>query len=88
MIARNYKTVPPLIHMDAYRLLAGANPLAELEDLDLDAESSVVVIEWGGELVTHISDNYLEINIDRSDETRVVEIIKHGKRWDEVNFGY
>ncbi|MFM6456681.1 MAG: tRNA (adenosine(37)-N6)-threonylcarbamoyltransferase complex ATPase subunit type 1 TsaE, partial [Planktothrix sp.] len=26
VIARSYKSDPPLIHMDAYRLLAGANP--------------------------------------------------------------
>ena len=51
VIARSYKSNPPLIHMDAYRLLAGANPLYELEDLDLSAESSITVIEWGGELV-------------------------------------
>ncbi|MFM8447946.1 MAG: tRNA (adenosine(37)-N6)-threonylcarbamoyltransferase complex ATPase subunit type 1 TsaE, partial [Candidatus Nanopelagicaceae bacterium] len=37
VIARSYKSNPPLIHMDAYRLLAGANPLSELEDLDLNA---------------------------------------------------
>ena len=27
VIARSYRSNPPLIHMDAYRLLAGANPL-------------------------------------------------------------
>ena len=37
VIARSYKSDPPLIHMDAYRLLAGANPLSELEDLDLNS---------------------------------------------------
>jgi tRNA threonylcarbamoyladenosine biosynthesis protein TsaE len=33
----------PLVHVDAYRL-GGA---AELDDLDLDYEGSVVVVEWG-----------------------------------------
>ena len=43
VIARSYRSNPPLIHMDAYRLLAGANPLFELEDLDLDAEKAITL---------------------------------------------
>ena len=80
VIARSYKTKPPFIHMDAYRLIAGSNPLAELEDLDLNSEGAVTVIEWG-DLASHISSDYLEIKIDRSDETRKVELIGHGSRW-------
>lgn len=80
VIARSYKTKPIFIHMDAYRLMAGSNPLAELEDLDLSAENAVTVIEWG-DLAGHVSDNYLEVIIDRSDEVRKVELIGHGKRW-------
>ena len=80
VIARSYKSNPPLIHMDAYRLLAGANPLFELEDLDLNSESAITVIEWG-DLASHISNEYLEIKIDRSDDIRKVEIIGHGPRW-------
>lgn len=81
VIARSYKSHPPLIHMDAYRLLAGANPLFELEDLDLDAESSITVIEWGGELVDHISSDFLEVIINRDSDIREVSFIGHGARW-------
>ena len=81
VIARSYKSDPPLIHMDAYRLLAGANPLSELEDLDLNAESAVTVIEWGGELVERISDQYLEVQINRDHDIREVTFKSHGKRW-------
>lgn len=85
VIARSYKSNPPLIHMDAYRLLAGANPLSELEDLDLDAESAITIIEWGGELVNHISNEFLEVDINRdkySDhEIREVTFKGHGDRW-------
>ena len=81
VIARSYKSDPPLIHMDAYRLLAGANPLSELEDLDLNAESAVTVIEWGGELVERISDQYLEVQINRDHDIREVTFKGHGKRW-------
>ena len=81
VIARSYKSNPPLIHMDAYRLLAGANPLYELEDLDLSAESSITVIEWGGELVDHIASDFLEVIINRDSDIREVSFIGHGPRW-------
>ena len=81
VIARSYKSSPPLIHMDAYRLLAGANPLSELEDLDLNAEGAITIIEWGGELVERISNEYLEIHINRDQEVREVTLVGHGARW-------
>ena len=85
VIARSYKSNPPLIHMDAYRLLAGANPLYELEDLDLNSEDAVTLIEWGGELAERISEQYLEIRINRevkaNSEIREVTISGHGQRW-------
>ena len=81
VIARSYKSNPPLIHMDAYRLLAGTNPLFELEDLDLSAETSITVIEWGGELVDHISSDFLEVIINRDSDIREVSFIGHGARW-------
>lgn len=81
VIARSYKSKPPLIHMDAYRLLAGANPLSELEDLDLNAEAAITIIEWGGELVSQISDQYLEVTINRDHEVREVTFKGHGARW-------
>ena len=81
VIARSYRSNPPLIHMDAYRLLAGANPLYELEDLDLDAEKAITIIEWGGELVEQISSQYLEVNINRDSDVREVTFVGHGSRW-------
>ena len=67
--------------MDAYRLLAGANPLSELEDLDLNAEGAITIIEWGGELVERISNEYLEIHINRDQEVREVTFVGRGARW-------
>lgn len=81
VIARSYKSNPPLIHMDAYRLLAGANPLSELEDLDLNVEGAITIIEWGGELVDRISDQYLEVHINRDTDVREVSFVGHGARW-------
>ena len=81
VIARSYKSKPPLIHMDAYRLLAGSKPLSELEDLDLNAEAAITIIEWGGQLVSQISDQYLEVAINRDHEVREVTFKGHGDRW-------
>ncbi|MFM1757840.1 MAG: hypothetical protein RL193_417 [Actinomycetota bacterium] len=81
VIARSYKSEPALIHMDAYRLLDGANPLLELEDLDLNAENAITIIEWGGELVDHISSDFLEVHINRDSEIREVSFVGHGQRW-------
>ncbi|WP_018154984.1 tRNA (adenosine(37)-N6)-threonylcarbamoyltransferase complex ATPase subunit type 1 TsaE [Demetria terragena] len=83
---------PPLVHVDAYRL-GGAD---ELDDLDLDAElgSAVTVVEWGAGLAEALSEDYLEILLDRDDgdaesvdpgapdETpRTVTARGHGVRW-------
>lgn len=81
VIARSYRSNPPLIHMDAYRLMAGTNPLYELEDLDLNAEQAITIIEWGGELVEKISNEYLEVQINRDSDIREVSIVGHGPRW-------
>lgn len=71
---------PALVHADAYRL-GGA---LEVDDLDLDADvdSAVTVVEWGEGLVEGLSDDRLEIAIDRADdETRHVHITPVGTRW-------
>lgn len=83
VIARIHQAPLPLIHVDAYRLLEGGNAAAFLDDLDLDSprESAVTVIEWGGAESARLSDERLEITIDRSDEVREVTINPVGARW-------
>jgi tRNA threonylcarbamoyladenosine biosynthesis protein TsaE len=81
VISRVHKAPLPMIHVDAYRLLDTANPSLYLDDLDLDIENSVTIIEWGGAESARLSEDRLEISIDRSDEIRRVEIICVGKRW-------
>lgn len=87
---------PTLVHVDAYRLGSGA----ELDDLDLDTEldRAVTVIEWGEGLAETLTENRLDIAIDRAaagprhndqdgeagaDEPRTVWLDPVGKRWDE-----
>lgn len=87
VISRIHKANLPLIHVDAYRLLEGGNAAAFLDDLDLDSprEGAVTVIEWGGAESARLSDERLEITIDRTDEVREVSVKQVGARWQELS---
>ena len=82
VISRTHKAVLPMIHVDAYRLIDTENPNLYLDDLDLDTENSVTVVEWGGAESARLSEDRLEISIDRTNESRQVEIKAIGARWD------
>lgn len=76
---------PALVHVDAYRLGGG---LDEMEDLDLDVSlpDSVVVVEWGDGKVEDLSEDRLQVLIDRAvgdtdDERREVTLAGVGARW-------
>ena len=86
VISRVHKGPLPLIHVDAYRLLETGNESAFLDDLDLDSvrEAGVTVIEWGGAESARLSDERLEIEIDRSEDIRGVTFTKIGKRWESL----
>jgi tRNA threonylcarbamoyladenosine biosynthesis protein TsaE len=81
VISRVHKAAVPFIHVDAYRLVDSDNPNLYLDDLDLDIAGSITVIEWGGAESARLSEDRLEITIDRSDEVRKVEITPVGSRW-------
>jgi len=83
VISRIHKGPLSLIHVDAYRLLESGNAALYLDDLDLDTprESAVTVIEWGGEESARLSDDRLEIEIDRTDDQREVTLRAVGPRW-------
>ena len=83
VISRTHKAVLPMIHVDAYRLIDTENPNLYLDDLDLDTENSVTVVEWGGAESARLSEDRLEISIDRTNEVREVEIKAIGSRWDD-----
>lgn len=75
---------PALVHADAYRL--GGN--LEVDDLDLDASlaESVTVVEWGEGLVEGLSEDRLEVHIDREsgDDARLVTLRGVGARWSDT----
>jgi len=87
VISRIHKAELSLIHVDAYRLLEGGNAAAFLDDLDLDSnrDSAVTVIEWGGAESARLSDERLEITIDRTSDIREVSFNKVGARWQEFS---
>ncbi|UZX04077.1 tRNA (adenosine(37)-N6)-threonylcarbamoyltransferase complex ATPase subunit type 1 TsaE [Arthrobacter sp. CDRTa11] len=55
---------PDLVHVDAYRL----GSASEIDDIDLEntMDSAVTVVEWGRGRVEHLSDNRLEIDLQRA----------------------
>jgi tRNA threonylcarbamoyladenosine biosynthesis protein TsaE len=87
VISRIHKAPLALIHVDAYRLLEDGNAAAYLDDLDLDTprEDAVTVIEWGGAESARLSEERLEITIDRTEEVREVAINPIGARWQDLS---
>ena len=83
VISRIHKAPLPLIHVDVYRLLEAGKASLYLDDLDLDSprEEAVTVIEWGGEESARLSEERLEIEIDRSADIREVSFTPIGARW-------
>ncbi|HEV7706744.1 MAG TPA: tRNA (adenosine(37)-N6)-threonylcarbamoyltransferase complex ATPase subunit type 1 TsaE [Asanoa sp.] len=73
-----------LVHADAYRIGAAADPLAEIDGLDLDAsmDDAVTVVEWGEGIVEQLRDDHLGVRIDRrDDDTRVITLEPAGGDW-------
>lgn len=85
VISRVHKGVVPLIHVDAYRLLASPNSKFEFDDLDLDTgrEYAITVIEWGGQVGERFGEDFLEIEISfgSGEDEREVTSYPHGARW-------
>jgi tRNA threonylcarbamoyladenosine biosynthesis protein TsaE len=81
VISRVHKAAVPFIHVDAYRLVDAENPNLYLDDLDLDIAGSITLIEWGGAESARLSEDRLEIEIDRTNDERVVTIKAVGSRW-------
>ena len=89
VIARTHKRESgeaPMVHVDAYRL----GSADELDDLDIDFPKSIVLVEWGKGMLDGISENLLEVEIERdhtgASETREVTITGFGNRWNGVSF--
>lgn len=69
VISHVHRGSPDLVHVDAYRL----ESLDDVDALDLDTslEESVTVVEWGRGKTDMLSDDRLEIDIERPVGSRV-----------------
>jgi tRNA threonylcarbamoyladenosine biosynthesis protein TsaE len=86
VLARVHRGPLPLVHVDAYRLREPGSGRLDLDDLDLDAalEDAVTVVEWGDGLVEHLSDDRLEVRLQRVErpaDRRTAHVVCHGARW-------
>lgn len=72
-----------LVHVDAYRLSSAM----ELDDLDIDSEHSIVIVEWARDFLDGYSENFLTVEIDRTneDDSRLVTLTPTGSRWKEAS---
>ena len=64
VIARTHPSLTggaPLVHADAYRV----GDAMELDDLDIDADASVVVMEWGRGKAEGLRETWWEVEIAR-----------------------
>ena len=88
VLARTHRTKsgPNLVHVDAYRLTSAI----ELDDLDIDFANSIVVVEWPRGFLDDAFENRLLIELDRSGEEDIRELVVsgHGPRWQEVQFDF
>ncbi|MDX6285522.1 MAG: tRNA threonylcarbamoyladenosine biosynthesis protein TsaE [Frankiales bacterium] len=79
----------PFVHVDTYRLGAVADPLGELDSLDLDTglEEAVTLVEWGEGLVEQLARNRVEVRMyaDPSTEARTIVVDVLGPRWAGVD---
>jgi tRNA threonylcarbamoyladenosine biosynthesis protein TsaE len=70
VISRVHRSTPPLVHVDAYRLVGSATGVFEFDDLDLDTtrEESITVIEWGSDLAMRLDEHFYFVEIEFSDD--------------------
>jgi len=89
VISRIHQGKFRLVHVDAYRMRENqSDNTALFDDLDLESylPTSVTVVEWGEGLANRIADSFLELKLSfgLGESERVIEIVKHGARWDEL----
>jgi tRNA threonylcarbamoyladenosine biosynthesis protein TsaE len=84
---RQQAELPALVHLDAYRL----GSAAELDELDIDVENSIVLAEWAAPFAGALASSWVEILIARplgdspdldSDEPREVSLSARGEHRD------
>ena len=81
-ILKIYEGSKTLYHIDAYRLEENPYDLGFEEYMDDDG---IMVIEWFDYMKDMTSNDYLELKFKYiDDETREIEFIPHGSKYDDV----
>jgi len=62
--------VTPLTHVDAYRV----GSLEEWDDLDLDFETTAVVIEWGERVARALPQHRVHVQLEGDGDTRRIHV--------------
>lgn len=80
VMVKSYRGKFPINHIDAYRLLDLPHPRQAFDELDIDLDSALTIVEWGGDFdqtgdALHIS---IEIN---NGEKRTLIIEGSDTRW-------
>ena len=65
VISRTHRSNPPLVHVDAYRLISNEKASLEFDDLDLETarDEAIVVVEWGSELALRLDEHFYFVEI-------------------------
>ena len=77
VISRLHRSTPPLVHVDAYRLVGSATGVFEFDDLDLDTsrEESITVIEWGSDLAMRLDEHFYFVEIEFSGDMEARKVV-------------
>jgi len=82
IIMRYHPGQPALCHADAYRI-GGAD---ELEDIGISdfLDSAVVAVEWAERVRELWPAEVITVQIDQTNDPRVITISGRGKRWQQI----
>jgi tRNA threonylcarbamoyladenosine biosynthesis protein TsaE len=80
VMVKSYRGKLPINHIDAYRLLDLPNPRQAFDELDIELDSAVTIVEWGGGFDEGGDALYITIEIDVG-EKRTLIIEGPDSRW-------
>jgi tRNA threonylcarbamoyladenosine biosynthesis protein TsaE len=77
VISRLHRSTPPLLHVDAYRLIDSKSGKLEFDDLDLDThrDEVITVIEWGSDLVMRLDQHFYFVEIEFSGDMEARKVV-------------
>ena len=80
VMVKSYSGKFTINHIDAYRLLDLPNLRQAFDELDIDIDSSLTIVEWGGDFDLNGNALKIEIRID-PDDSRTLTLTGSDSRW-------